>query len=155
MDKILDISYRDEKTAALSNLFPYEFEIDGIKCASMEGFIRCLTVDDTTSEGKTAKKMLCGLYGVNAYKIRYFLRDWRTTQTIFWNNKEIVRQSEEYKELITKAYDCLYQNVLFKMVLDNVPKSIMLDHSIGKTDNTETLLTKYEYIYQLDRLRNI
>lgn len=85
----INISYKDKdvrtnSTAAFSNLFPYEFELDGIKCASMEGFLRSLMIDDNTPIGKQAKIEICKLSGLNAYKIRYQLRDWRKTQTVFW-----------------------------------------------------------------------
>lgn len=152
---IIDISYKDEKTAALSNLFPYQFLIDDVQCSSMEGFLRSLCISDETRVGRLQKKELCSLSGVNAYRIRYYLPDWRKNQIVYWNRKEISRESEEYNKLLERAYDALFQNNLFKLVLSNVPKDATLIHSIGNKDKKETLLTAEEYIFQLNRLITI
>jgi hypothetical protein len=152
---IIDISYKDEKSAALSNLFPYQFLIDDVKCFSMEGFLRSLCVSDKTRQGRLQKRELCSLSGVNAYRIKYYLPDWRKHQKVFWNRQEIFRESEEYNKMLERAYDALFQNNLFKLVLSNVPEDAILIHSIGIKDKTETLLTEEEYIFQLDRLRKL
>lgn len=155
----INISFKSDdikkySSAAFSNLFPYDFSLDGIECASMEGFLRSLTVDDSCSiVNKNAKEQICKLSGINAYKIRYQLRDWRKTQTVFWKGKEIKRDGAEYQELLTRAYDSLFENDLFKLVLSSLNDDDEITHSIGSHDKKETLLTGEEYIYQLNRLR--
>lgn len=147
-NEVLDISYQNNESAALSNLFPHKFIIDGVMCQSMESFIQSLRVEDS----KIQKKICEDYSGYMAYKMRLSLEDWRKTGYIFWQGKIILRNSEEYKELITKAYDALYsQNIVFRHCLSNNKDKILI-HSTGCCDTSETLLTEQEYIFQLDRL---
>ena len=45
--EILDIKFRNEGLEKkLSNLYPYEFEIDGMPMSSYEGFIQSLRTPD-------------------------------------------------------------------------------------------------------------
>lgn len=148
-ENTLDISYKDVKTAPLSNLFPHRFEMDGVLCLSMESFIQSLRESNFMLQRK-----ICSNYsGMMAYKMRLMLNDWRISQTIFWNNKEIKRDSSDYIALITRAYDNLFnQNILFKEFIKR-NKDKYLIHSIGCHDKEETLLTEEEYRYQLTRLQ--
>ena len=147
-DMSLDISYSDNLTAPLSNLFPHKFTIDGIHCMSMESFIQSLREKDPDLQ-----KSICEDYsGLMAYKMRLSLRDWRGDKTVYWRGKEIHRFSPEYTELITRAYDALFeQNILFRTVIER-RKRFHLIHSKGHDDPNETLLTEMEYRCQLIRL---
>ncbi len=147
--KVLDISYKDEVSAPLSNLFPHKFEIDNIVCLSMESFIQSLRVKE-----KSLQIKICSDYsGYMAYKMRSALPDWRSTGKVYWQGKPITRNSKEYENLITKAYDCLLENDVFRFSLNSF-KDYYLFHSIGSNNENETLLTEDEYISQLNRLIN-
>ncbi len=146
-EKILDIMYKDKLSGSLSNLFPHEFTIDDVKCLSMESFIQSLRVKE-----KDIQNEICLKYnGYIAQKLRLALPDWRKTGKVYWQSKEIVRNSEEYDELITKAYDRLFENNVFRYCLNSF-KDYYFIHSIGCDDSYETLLTEEEYISQLNRL---
>lgn len=150
----IDISYKDEETAPLSNLFPHKFKIgdknDNLTCLSMESFIQSLREPDILIQ----EKIYSEYSGLMAYKMRRMLRDWRKTQTVFWLGKEIKREALDYTDLITMAYDKLFeQNILFREFLRRT-KDKYLVHNIGCHDKKETLLTEEEYISQLLRLRN-
>lgn len=145
--EILDISYKDNSSAPLSNLFPHKFVIDGVKCLSMESFIQSLRVED-----KNVQVKICEEYtGYMAYKMRLSLPDWRKDGYVYWQGKKILRFSEEYQKLLTKAYDMLFENNVFSFCL-NTHKNKVLFHTIGCYDEEETLLTPCEYINQLERL---
>lgn len=149
MKNILDISYQnDGLSKRLSNLYPYEFEIDGYKMKSWEGFIQSLKTPDIE-----LKKQLWGMYGYKAWKSGQKI-NWWDKQELYWITKPIKRESNEYTELITRSYDCLYkQNKEYRKALkESLPYK--LDHKIGKVGKSNTLLTKSEYLFQLDRLRN-
>ena len=146
--KVLDISYRDNESAPLSNLFAHKFQIDGINCISMESFIQSLRVSD-----EIVQKKICEEYtGYTAYKMRLSLPDWRKEGYVYWRGKKILRESLEYHRLLTKAYDKLFENEVFRYCL-NMHKDDILIHSIGCKDVKETLLTPDEYIDQIERLR--
>ena len=146
--KVLDISYRDNESAPLSNLFPHKFQIDGVNCISMESFIQSLRVSDEIVQ----KKICEGYTGYTAYKMRLSLPDWRKEGYVYWRGKKILRESLEYHRLLTKAYDKLFENEVFRYCL-NMHKDDILIHSIGCKDVKETLLTPDEYIDQLEILR--
>lgn len=143
-----DIAYKDNNTAVLSNLFPHAFVIDGVKCASMESFIQSLR-----EEKVEVQKTICSDYsGMMAHKMKLCLRDWRPSGIVFWQGKPINRFSNEYTELMTRAYDCLFeQSILFKEILFR-KRHFHLIHSMGCDDIHETLLTEKEYRFQLNRL---
>ncbi|MFW6233705.1 MAG: hypothetical protein ACOC3Z_03520 [Nanoarchaeota archaeon] len=151
--KIIDISYNSKISTnglerRLSNLYPYEFTIDGYVMTSWEGFIQSLKTPDIR-----IKEKLWGLYGYQAWKQGQNI-NWWDKQEVYWVDKPIDRHSDEYTDLITYSYNCLFeQNEKFR---DALKDSIVykLDHSKGKTNKSETLLTKGEYLEQMNRLRD-
>lgn len=146
-EKIMDIgSGNTYPSNALSNFAPHPFVIEGIECNSMEGFLQSLKF-----ENPEMQKEVCKLVGKQA-KFKGKKKKWWRTQTLFWKGKSIKRDSEEYQELITKAYDCLYTNEGFRRAL-SATKGCSLTHSIGKNKISETVLTEREFIKQLNRLR--
>lgn len=132
--------------SALSNFAPHPFVIDGVECNSMEGFLQSLKF-----ENPDMQKEVCKLVGKTA-KFKGKKKAWWKTQTLFWQGKAMKRDSDEYQELLTRAYDCLAKNTGFQKALlatgDNP-----LTHSIGKNKITETVLTEREFIRQLYRIR--
>lgn len=146
---MIDIHYTGEGLEKkLSNLYPYRFEIDGVIVESMEGFLqslKCKNIDN--------KKTLWGMHGYKCWKYGQSFNQWKDDQLVYWNGQKIDRQSDEYTKLIERAFDCLFQNQDFK---ENLRLSLKdeVDHSKGKTDKKDSLLTKKEYIDNLNRLRD-
>ncbi len=146
----IDISYRGEGIGStISNLHPFSFNMDGVICESMEGFIRSLV-----EKNHSVQKEICKLSGVNAYKLKFALRDWRDSGLVYWQGKEYARESDEYNQLITEAFDSLFHcSGLFSKILIST-RGKFLTHSIGCYYKSESLLTATEYISQLYRLRD-
>ena len=150
----IDISYKDELTSPLSNLFPHKFvfytcDEDKTTCLSMESFIQSLRVKDPLLQ-----KYVCENYtGLAAYKLRRTLGDWRDDGIVYWQGKPIIREFEEYDKLITTAYDRLFEsNPIFREVVLKKFKNFHIIHSIGDDSRSQSLLTEDEYRYQLNRL---
>ena len=59
----------------------------------------------------------------------------------------------EYQELLDRAYTELYKNEKFKAAL-KASGTATLTHSIGKTKETETVLTVREFCLRLTKLRD-
>lgn len=135
-------------SSALSNFAPHPFVIDGIECNSMEGFLQSLKF-----ENPDMQKEVCKLVGKQA-KFKGKKKKWWRTQTLYWQGKAMKRDSDEYQELLTKAYDSLNLNEGFRKALI-ATKGCTLTHSIGKNKIMETVLTEREFIKQLNRLRSI
>jgi protein GP30.3 len=149
MKKILNLSYRSgiELEKKLSNLYPYTFEIDGIEIKSIEGFLQSLKTNDINE-----KRKIWDMYGVEAWRYGQKFNSWKDNQLLYWNGESIRRNSLLYTQLISKSYDRLFENKEFKSNLKRSMK-YKLTHSIGQTDVSNTLLTKDEYIGNMERLR--
>ena len=132
---------------ALSNFAPHPFEIDGVKCNSMEGFLQSLKFKSVDMQ-----EYVCTLVGFAAKK-KGSKKNWQETQTLYWRGIEYKRDSQEYQDLLDRAYTELYKNTKFKAALEASGKST-LTHTIGKTDPTKTVLTVKEFCSRLTKLRD-
>lgn len=143
MDILSTGSYPANK---LSNFAGHQFVIDGILCRSMEGFLQALKHKDIPSQEYT-----CGLVG-RAAKRKGSNKTWN--KHLYWQGREIERESEEYTELISRAFDAMFeQSDSFQRALQAAKDSgANLTHSIGKRNKKDTVLTRTEFIGQLDRL---
>ena len=132
--------------SSLSNFAPHEFEIDNIKCASMEGFLQSLKFQNPDMQ-----KYVCSLVG-KAAKFKGKNKKWQKTGNLYWQGEVIKRDSERYQELLDKAYNALAKNQSFKKAL-LATGNATLTHSIGKTKISETILTKTEFVSRLTKIR--
>lgn len=150
MDKIqfMDIGSKNGYPAsALSNFAPHPFELDGVKCNSMEGFLQGLKF-----ESKEMQEYVCTLVGFAAKK-KGGNKNWQHNQTLYWRGEPIKRDSEEYQNLLNRAYNAMYQNSKFRAALE-ASKGATLTHSIGKNKKSETVLTTQELCSRLMYLRD-
>lgn len=134
-------------SAALSNFAPHPFEIDGILCNSMEGFLQSLKFSNPDMQVE-----VCKLVGKQA-KFKGKKKKWWKTQTLWWRGTEIKRDSEDYQNLLDRAFYALSQNEGFKKALIATGKAT-LTHSIGKNDPSTTVLTRQEFCSRLTRIRD-
>lgn len=134
-------------SAALSNFAPHAFIIDGIECASMEGFLQSLKFSNPEMQ-----KQVCTLVG-KAAKFKGKKKKWYKTQTLYWQGKEYKRDSEEYQLLLDRAYNELAKNEGFKKAL-LATGNATLTHSIGKKKKNETVLTIQEFVSRLTVIRS-
>ena len=133
--------------ASLSNFAPHPFEIDGVLCNSMEGFLQSLKFDSIDMQ-----KHICTLVG-KAAKFKGKKKKWFQKQELYWNGQVYKRDSEEYQNLLNRAYNELYKNAGFRKALD-ATKGCSLTHSIGKSKKSETVLTTSEFCGRLTYLRD-
>lgn len=131
---------------ALSNFSPHPFEIDGVKCNSMEGFLQALKFESVEMQ-----EHVCTLVG-KAAKFKGKKKKWYKTQILYWKGKAIERSSEEYQELLDRAYEALSKNEKFRKALIATGEAT-LKHSIGKKNESETVLTRSEFCSRLTAIR--
>jgi predicted NAD-dependent protein-ADP-ribosyltransferase YbiA (DUF1768 family) len=134
-------------SAALSNFAPHPFVIDGVECSSMEGFLQSLKYKEPDMQIE-----VCKLVG-KAAKFKGKKKKWWRTQTLYWQGQEFKRDSQEYQDLLDRAFDALAKNTGFQKALLATGKAT-LTHSIGKSKETETVLTKQEFCSRLTNIRN-
>ena len=132
--------------ATLSNFAPHPFIIDGVECNSMEGFLQSLKFSNPEMQ-----REVCKLVG-KAAKFKGKKKKWWRTQTLYWQGVEIARSSQEYQDLLDRAFDALAQNNGFRAALLATGNSV-LTHSIGKNKITETVLTRQEFCSRLTKIR--
>lgn len=135
--------------AALSNFSPHEFTIDGVVCSSMEGFLQSLKFDKTHIQIE-----VCKLVG-KAAKFRGKPRNkrWQSLQTLWWLGEEYPRHSKAYQNLLDRAYDALAENESFQRAL-LATNNAVLTHSIGSSQESQTVLTEREFCSRLMALRD-
>lgn len=133
-------------SAALSNFAPHPFTIDGVECASMEGFLQSLKFDNPD-----VQREVCQLVG-KAAKFRGKNKKWWRTQTLYWMGTPYKRDSVEYQELLDRAYNALAENIGFCRAL-LASGNATLTHSIGNVDPTHTVLTRREFCSRLTKIR--
>lgn len=130
----------------LSNFTPHPFVIDDVECASMEGFLQSLKFKDPEMQ-----KHVCKLTGRIAKK-RGANKKWYKTQTLYWQGVEYKRDSNEYRELLDRAYHALSLNTTFAKAL-LASGDAVLKHSMGRTKENCTVLTVSEFCGRLTRIR--
>lgn len=132
---------------ALSNFAPHPFEIDGIQCNSMEGFLQSLKF-----KSPEMQEEVCKLVGYAAKK-KGRNKNWQKDQKLFWRGVSVDRKSKDYQDLLDRAYEALYKNRKFKKALE-ATHGMVLTHSIGRSKESDTVLTKSEFCSRLTKLRD-
>lgn len=133
-------------SAALSNFAPHPFVFDGVECNSMEGLLQSFKFSNPEMQ-----KEVCKLVGKQA-KFKGKKKKWFKTQTLYWQGEEFKRDSEEYQKLLDRAYDALSTNEGFRRALLATGNAILI-HTIGKTKQSETVLTRAEFCSRLMTIR--
>ncbi len=149
-DVLLNIcSTGDYPANSLSNFANHPFELDGVRCESMEGFLQALKF-----KSKEKQKKICLLTGRQAKKASKGLPQlrWRITKKLWWNTVCFDRFSDDYQILLDRAFRALGENKEFTEALEFTGDCILC-HSLGENDVRKTVLTEYEFISRLEKLR--
>lgn len=129
----------------LSNFAPHSFDFDsykGIPC--MEAFLQSLKFQDAAEQQRvlymTAKE--AKEYGSKKSWDRY----------LYWKGMRVDRFSKEYRGLLENAYRSMLANPNFKQALIDSKRKLLF-HTIGKTVRKNTILTWWEFVWILYKLR--
>lgn len=146
--KAVDIwSKSDYPADVLSNLCSNGFRFEGMVCGSMEGFLQSLKQKD-----KDKQRQICSMKGKNAKKMTS--TGWQTDQMVWWKGVAIDRQSEEYGQLVRRAYQAMFeQNERFRTALMST-RGQKLFHSRGESNPFKTILTESELCQILTEMRD-
>ena len=148
----IDIKYKAEYPAnILSNFWPRPFLIDGVECASMEGFLQSLKTKDPDKQRTVC--LLCAKEAKNYFKHRWDNLRWKLTGNLYWRGQKIKRSSRDYQRLLDRAFELMSEDPEFRRAL-LATKNEKLTHSIGKSNPRLTVLTESEFIGRLERIRN-
>lgn len=148
INNVMDIgSGKNYPSNALSNFAPHPFIFDGVEVSSMEGLLQSFKFKNFEMQ-----KEVCKLVG-KAAKFKGKSKKWFIDQKLYWNNIEYDRHSKEYQDLLDRAFDALSENTSFKKAILASGNST-LTHEIGKSKESETVLTKREFISRLNKIRD-
>lgn len=140
-------SGKEYPSGALSNFAPHKFTFRGVECASMEGLLQSFKFKNPEMQ-----KEVCKLIGRQA-KAKGSNKDWKTSQTLWWNGNPIKRDSQEYQDLLDDAYDSMSRDSeSFRKAL-LASQNAVLKHSIGKSKKNDTILTVSEFCSRLMKIR--
>ena len=147
-EKWINVGYKlkGPSSKVLSNLFPYEFVFRGKHLNSIETFFQGIKIKDKNTQEYVFK--YSGLDSNNIKVASDF--DWKESGIVYWQGKEIKRDSDEYDNIVDELYISAIQNPLYRNVLKNINKPII--HSMGEVDKKETVFTRYEFEFMLNCL---
>lgn len=132
----------------LSNFSGNRFTIDGVECYSMEGFLQALKFKNPEMQVE-----VCKLVG-KAAKFKGKPKKWYREQVLHWKGTTIPRKSKEYQKLLDRAFQAMYDDSKsFRDALE-VCKGVTFTHSMGKSNESETVLTNTEFLSRLTKLRD-
>lgn len=134
----------------LSNFTAHAFTLDGVECASMEGFLQALKYVSPKKQ-----REICKLTGKTAKVAGDGKFLWKLLHEAFWQGKRYDRLSPEFRKLIFRAYSAMYaQNEAFRAAIEETREKKLI-HSIGEPNPKKTILTEREFICMLYRLRRM
>ena len=146
----LDIKWnKPQPLNILSNYYPNEFVIDGVHCASMEGFLQSLKYRDPDEQVR-----ICALTDTTAKAAGKKKKLWKLTGNLYWRGERYKRGSKKFDALRLRAYLALAENPKFIKALEEV-KGKPLTHSCGKWGKRRTVLTKREFLRYIDFIRKL
>ena len=133
--------------AALSNFSPHPFVFDGVAVASMEGLLQAFKFDKLPIQIE-----VCKLVG-RAAKKRGSKKNWQERQTLWWAGQPYARKGDPYQALLDRAYWTMFHgSESFRNALKASSKAV-LTHTIGRSDKSETVLTRSEFCSRLTKMR--
>jgi hypothetical protein len=140
----------DSRGVRLSNFEDRDFTFDEAPCKSIESVVQSFAW-----YGVLEQREVCLLNGMNApSRGRASPFKWTDTQKLFWNGTFYPRHSEEYIALVTRLYDTVYeQDPSYRNDLLAVGYECDFEIREGTVNPNESVLTKTERLYQLNRLR--
>ncbi|MBE7076358.1 MAG: hypothetical protein E7374_00500 [Clostridiales bacterium] len=142
-------NFKNSKAKALSNLFPIKFKFRGKIVNSIEGVLQGIKY-----KNQTIQNQILEYSGLDAYHTRSAnsLDFWSNSGLLYWQGKEIVRESEEYQLFLDELYLSVLKNPLYQQFLLATENKYILHH-IGCENANETVLTRFEYEQRLNSLR--
>lgn len=148
-------------SGTLSNFKRCDFEIDGIKCGSIEGVLQSLKVIIPSKfedlglwyARMQLQQKVCQYANNKAKRMGNFLNLFKSEKTLNWRGKQMDRFSKEYQRFLKRVFEARYlADPEFRSALKDT-KNFNYSHVIGKHDKTQTILTEGEFIGMLYHLR--
>jgi predicted NAD-dependent protein-ADP-ribosyltransferase YbiA (DUF1768 family) len=134
MEKTLNITSKSDDLRAriLSNFSGYSFTLDGLKFASVEGFIQ----GTKFPENDPRRNAAFGLMGKEAKKYGTYAE----RKFVWWGGKEIPYASEEHRNLIERAIRAKFNQSPQAIKALLATRDLVLIHDTGEPEPPDTSL---------------
>lgn len=131
----------------LSNLCGNDFCIDDVQCGCMESVLQSLAFRDDYVQHKICRMKSMELNNVTNNC------EWQKDQIVWWKGLPMDRQSPEYLDFISEAYQSMFLwcGRFRDALMGTVGKQLLYDS--GKNDPNKTILTDHEFCKILTDLR--
>ena len=150
-DDFINTGYGSKNSISrvLSNLYPHRFKFRGKWVASIEGVLQGAKYKD-----KKLQNSILKYSGLDAYHTRACNREdfWGDSGVLYWQGKVMRRNSQDYQEFLDELYICACESPVYKKAILSSGVKYLLHH-IGNEDNSQTVLTRYEYELRMNALR--
>ena len=129
---------------------PVRFEIDGVRCASLQGFLECLKFDKVADQKNISKYV--GKSAIKRGQNKDNPGNQKADRILYWQGESFKRNGKEFDDLMHRVFREMAQNANYQKALLLTEKHD-LSHSKGKSFKKDTLLTKNELTKYLKDLR--
>ena len=142
-------NFKSHLSHALSNLFPIRFKFKGKMVNSIESVLQGIKYKD-----KKMQNCVLNYSGIDAYHTRAanINNPWSETGVLYWQGKEMKRDSDQYQIFIDELYLAASKNPIYRQAL-LATGDLYLLHHIGRENINETVLTRFEFEIRLNSLR--
>lgn len=147
--KVIDLRC-NEKYSALLNTANNDFLFENVRVSSMESLLQGIKFKNERN-----RLNVCWIKGaeVKEFSKRNFW--FKHFNKVFWKNGEMDRFGDDYRDFVSRAFDAMaIQNPRFVLTLLET-EDAELHYTEGIDDQRKTTLTRSEYLYQLNRLRDV
>ena len=144
------ISTSSGPEAILSNFAHTPFSLDGVACASVEGFIQGLKEQGPEKQGR-----ICQKHGFEAKRAgtRKRNRKVRESGTVWWQEQAVAFKSEEYYALIERAVRAKFELHADARKALRETAGAELTHETGKPEAPGTSFPKERFLGMLRKIR--
>ena len=133
----------------LSNFPPASFTIDGVECASAEGFIQALKEPDPEKQVG-----ICALVGRKAkFKGKKVWKKHRHKGKVWWQGREIEFRSKEHMELVERALRAKFAEHEPSRIALLATGDEEITHDLGRPESPYTSLPAAEFVRMLTSIR--
>ncbi len=129
---------------------PVRFEIDGMECASLDGFVQSLKFERIKDQKNITKRV--GNDAKKRGKDKDTAANQKADRILWWQGESFKRNSKKHKNLLARVFREMARNPRYQEALMATQDSDFT-HSKGKSFQKDTLLTRKELIDNLKELR--
>lgn len=129
---------------------PVRFEIDGVQCASLDGFLESLKFERIIDQKNINKRV--GNDAKKRGKEKDNPGNQRANRVLYWQGDTFKRNSKTFNKLLVRVFREMAKNARYQAAL-MATQDVNFRYPKGKANKKDTILTKKELTDNLKKLR--